>query len=57
VYEMSWDKRTTTHYVYEPDSFTPLMQSTGAVGLDDAASSLPAFGSVAYYQCDEIGTP
>jgi hypothetical protein len=54
---MSWNKRTTTHYVYEPDSFTPLMQSTGAVGLDDAASSLPAFGSVAYYQCDEIGTP
>jgi RHS repeat-associated protein len=57
AYETSRDKRTTTHYVYEPDSFTPLMQAIGAMGLDDTAAAPAAFGSVAYYHCDQIGTP
>uniref|UniRef100_UPI0011842636 RHS repeat-associated core domain-containing protein n=1 Tax=Paraburkholderia sp. BCC1885 TaxID=2562669 RepID=UPI0011842636 len=57
AYETSWEKRTTTHYVYEPGSFTPLMQATGAAVLDDRTSAPPAFGAVAYYHCDQIGTP
>ncbi|WP_153099846.1 RHS repeat-associated core domain-containing protein [Paraburkholderia hayleyella] len=57
AYETSWEKRTTTHYVYEPESFTPLMQATGAAVPEATASAPPVFDSVAYYHCDQIGTP
>jgi RHS repeat-associated protein len=43
--------------VYEPGSFTPLMQASAAAVLDEVAASAPAFGSVGYYHCDQIGTP
>ncbi|MCO1373833.1 hypothetical protein L0Z42_25385 [Burkholderia multivorans] len=29
AYETAWERRETTHYVYEPGSFTPLAQAKG----------------------------
>ncbi|RBB41295.1 type IV secretion protein Rhs, partial [Burkholderia reimsis] len=53
--ETSWEKRETTHYVYEPGSFTPLAQATGPAVL--AQGDVPPLTAVAYYHCDQIGTP
>jgi RHS repeat-associated protein len=66
----------TTHYVYEPGSFVPLVQAThtGPVKLHPQpvygahydinedplwvqAQEPSAFTTVAYYQCDHLGTP
>ncbi|HDR9160264.1 TPA: RHS domain-containing protein [Burkholderia vietnamiensis] len=56
AYETSWDKRETTHYVYEPGSFTPLAQASGPAMLFEGGER-GAFATVAYYHCDQIGTP
>ncbi|WP_155648547.1 RHS repeat-associated core domain-containing protein [Burkholderia pseudomultivorans] len=56
AYETAWEKRKTTHYVYEPNSFTPLAQASGpAMGF--GGGERRAFATVAYYHCDQIGTP
>ncbi|AOK56975.1 RHS repeat-associated core domain-containing protein [Burkholderia stagnalis] len=57
AYETSWDKRETTHYVYEPGGFTPLVRATGAAVLRDDESAAAELTSIAYYHCDQIGTP
>lgn len=57
AYETSWEKRETTHYVYEPGSFTPLALVTGPAMLDDGDVAASAFARITYYQCDQIGTP
>ncbi|WP_230951315.1 RHS repeat-associated core domain-containing protein, partial [Burkholderia stagnalis] len=57
AYETSWDKRETTHYVYEPGGFTPLARATGAAVLRDDGSAAAELTSIAYYHCDQIGTP
>ncbi|WP_179949105.1 RHS domain-containing protein, partial [Burkholderia sp. RF4-BP95] len=57
AYETSWDKRETTHYVYEPGSFTPLLRVTGPAVLGDGENEAPDLTSLAYYHCDQIGTP
>ncbi|KWF78107.1 hypothetical protein WL93_25635 [Burkholderia diffusa] len=57
AYETSWDKRETTHYVYEPGSFTPLLRVTGPAVLEDGENEAPEITSLAYYHCDQIGTP
>ncbi|QVN23351.1 RHS repeat-associated core domain-containing protein [Burkholderia pyrrocinia] len=55
AYETAWEQRTTTHYVYEPGSFTPLLQASGPMAGGDNVP--PRLTSVAYYHCDQIGTP
>lgn len=55
AYETSWEKRETTHYVYEPGSFTPLLQATGPAILHP--NGMPPPAELAYYHCDQIGTP
>ncbi|OJA63182.1 hypothetical protein BGV68_02935 [Burkholderia ubonensis] len=55
AYETSWEKRETTHYVYEPGSFTPLLQATGPAMLNPGEVPPPA--ALAYYHCDQIGIP
>uniref|UniRef100_UPI001ABAB39B RHS repeat-associated core domain-containing protein n=1 Tax=Burkholderia pyrrocinia TaxID=60550 RepID=UPI001ABAB39B len=55
AYETAWEQRTTTHYVYEPGSFTPLLQASGPMAGED--NGPPRLASVAYYHCDQIGTP
>ncbi|RQR25987.1 RHS family protein, partial [Burkholderia sp. Bp9143] len=57
AYETSWDKRETTHYVYEPGSFTPLVRVTGPAVLGDGENEAADIESLAYYHCDQIGTP
>ncbi|WP_230941972.1 RHS repeat-associated core domain-containing protein, partial [Burkholderia stagnalis] len=57
AYETSWDKRETTHYVYEPGGFTPLVRATGAAALRDDGDAVAELTSIAYYHCDQIGTP
>ncbi|WP_311767379.1 RHS repeat-associated core domain-containing protein [Burkholderia stagnalis] len=57
AYETSWDKRETTHYVYEPGGFTPLARATGAAALRDDGDAVAELTSIAYYHCDQIGTP
>ncbi|WP_196493892.1 RHS repeat-associated core domain-containing protein, partial [Burkholderia stagnalis] len=57
AYETSWDKRETTHYVYEPGGFTPLVRATGAAVLRDDGDAVAELTSIAYYHCDPIGTP
>ncbi|WP_175916699.1 MULTISPECIES: RHS repeat-associated core domain-containing protein [unclassified Burkholderia] len=57
AYETSWDKRETTHFVYEPGSFTPLLRVTGPAVLGDGENEAPELTSLAYYHCDQIGTP
>ncbi|AOK57346.1 RHS repeat-associated core domain-containing protein [Burkholderia stagnalis] len=57
AYETSWDKRETTHYVYEPGSFTPLVRATGAAAVRDDGDAVAELTSIAYYHCDQIGTP
>ncbi|KVX50474.1 hypothetical protein WT33_33175 [Burkholderia stagnalis] len=57
AYETSWDKRETTHYVYEPGGFTPLVRATGAAVLRDDGDAVAKLTSIAYYHCDQIGTP
>ncbi|WP_330996535.1 RHS repeat-associated core domain-containing protein, partial [Burkholderia diffusa] len=47
----------TTHYVYEPGSFTPLLRVTGPAVLEDGENEAPEITSLAYYHCDQIGTP
>ncbi|WP_244136476.1 RHS repeat-associated core domain-containing protein [Burkholderia sp. BCC0405] len=55
AYETAWEQRMTTHYVYEPGSFTPLLQESGPMAGGDKVP--PRLTSVAYYHCDQIGTP
>ncbi|QVN23348.1 RHS repeat-associated core domain-containing protein [Burkholderia pyrrocinia] len=55
AYETAWEQRTTTHYVYEPGGFTPLLQASGPMAGED--NGPPRLASVAYYHCDQIGTP
>ncbi|QTD89792.1 RHS repeat-associated core domain-containing protein [Burkholderia anthina] len=57
AYETSWEKRETTHYVYEPGSFTPLVLAVGPAVLREGVSGTPDLTSIAYYHCDQIGTP
>jgi RHS repeat-associated protein len=59
AYETSERDKTTTHYVYEPGSFTPLMQAKAAAGvmLDDSVTKVQPIRAAAYYHCDQIGTP
>ncbi|QRR05248.1 RHS family protein [Burkholderia sp. MS455] len=57
AYETAWERRETTHYVYEPGSFTPLAQATGAAMLHDGAAEVSRLAGIAYYHCDQIGTP
>ncbi|MBU9651916.1 RHS domain-containing protein [Burkholderia multivorans] len=56
-YETAWERRETTHYVYEPGSFTPLAQAKGATILDEGAAEVAQLAAIAYYHCDQIGTP
>nr|WP_321788553.1 RHS repeat-associated core domain-containing protein [Paraburkholderia sp. J94] len=63
--EMDCEQRATTHYIYEPGSFTPMMLARGALVMDSAdAADAPEvpdtpqpFTALAYYHCDQIGTP
>ncbi|WP_241020165.1 RHS repeat-associated core domain-containing protein [Burkholderia sp. Ac-20345] len=57
AYETSWDTRETTHYVYEPDGFSPLAQAKGPAAFHDGSAGVAALTGVAYYHCDQIGTP
>jgi len=57
AYETAWERRETTHYVYEPGSFTPLAQGKGATMLDEGAAEVSQLAAIAYYHCDQIGTP
>ncbi|MEN8513847.1 RHS repeat-associated core domain-containing protein [Burkholderia sp. RS02] len=57
AYETAWERRETTHYVYEPGSFTPLALATGPAMSDDGDVAASAFARIAYYHCDQIGTP
>ncbi|WP_254211131.1 RHS repeat-associated core domain-containing protein [Burkholderia multivorans] len=57
AYETAWERRETTHYVYEPNSFTPLAQAKGATMLDEGAAEVAQLAAIAYYHCDQIGTP
>ncbi|MBU9258550.1 RHS domain-containing protein, partial [Burkholderia multivorans] len=57
AYETAWERRETTHYVYEPGSFTPLAQAKGATMLDEGAAEVSELAAFAYYHCDQIGTP
>ncbi|UQN71680.1 RHS domain-containing protein [Burkholderia multivorans] len=57
AYETAWERRETTHYVYEPGSFTPLAQAKGATMLDEGAAEVSQLAAIAYYHCDQIGTP
>ncbi len=57
AYETSWDKRETTHYVYEPGSFTPLVLARGPAVLPGEGGEVPPLAAIAYYHCDQIGTP
>ncbi|WP_230961613.1 RHS repeat-associated core domain-containing protein, partial [Burkholderia stagnalis] len=50
-------KRETTHYVYEPGGFTPLVRATGAAAVRDDGDAAAELTSIAYYHCDQIGTP
>nr|WP_315967679.1 RHS repeat-associated core domain-containing protein [Burkholderia multivorans] len=56
AYETAWERRETTHYVYEPNSFTPLAQASGPAMVFDGGDRR-GFATVAYYHCDQIGTP
>ncbi|SDE50689.1 DUF6531 domain-containing protein, partial [Paraburkholderia lycopersici] len=58
--EMDCEQRATTHYIYEPGSFTPMMQARGALamgGSSDVPEAPQPFRALAYYHCDQIGTP
>ncbi|WP_321788560.1 RHS repeat-associated core domain-containing protein [Paraburkholderia sp. J94] len=66
--ELDCEQRATTHYIYEPGSFTPMMLARGALVMDSAdAAEVPdvpdvpdtpqPFTALAYYHCDQIGTP
>ncbi|MBN3816369.1 RHS repeat protein [Paraburkholderia sp. Se-20369] len=57
AYETSWEKRETTHYVYEPGSFTPLVRATGPAVLGEGEGDASGLTAIAYYHCDQIGTP
>ncbi|PRE28614.1 hypothetical protein C6P79_09670 [Burkholderia multivorans] len=57
AYETAWERRETTHYVYEPGSFTPLAQAKGATILDEGAAEVAQLAAIAYYHCDQVGTP
>ncbi|WP_416392615.1 RHS domain-containing protein [Burkholderia sp. LFS061] len=57
AYETAWERRETTHSVYEQGSFTPLALATGPAMLDDGDVAASAFARIAYYHCDQIGTP
>ncbi|PRG90628.1 hypothetical protein C6V04_19545 [Burkholderia multivorans] len=56
-YETAWERRETTHDVYEPGSFTPLAQAKGATMLNEGAAEVAQLAAIAYYHCDQIGTP
>ena len=57
AYETAWERRETTHSVYEQGSFTPLALATGAAMLHDGAAEVSRLAGIAYYHCDQIGTP
>ena len=44
---------TTTHYLYEPNSFVPMLQVVKTRGNP----TNPATPAVHWYQCDHLGTP
>ncbi len=54
-YETVGVRREIVHYVYEPDSFTPLARMS--VPMDRAEAEQSTAPSLAYYHCDQIGTP
>ncbi|AJK48947.1 RHS repeat-associated core domain-containing protein [Burkholderia plantarii] len=55
AYETVGVRREIVHYVYEPDSFTPLARMS--VPMDRAEAEQSTAPSLAYYHCDQIGTP
>ncbi|KVF22137.1 hypothetical protein WJ07_17875 [Burkholderia vietnamiensis] len=57
AYETAWERCETTHYVYEPDTFTPLARAAGATMLHVGDAGTSPLADIAYYHCDQIGTP
>ena len=57
AYQTSWDKRETTHYVYEPGNFTPLVLAKAPAVLPGESGDVPPLAAIAYYHCNQIGTP
>jgi len=56
AYETSLERQETVHYLYEPDSFAPLvlLQCPSALHSGGKPTSVKRR---AYYHCDQIGTP
>ncbi|AWV00321.1 RHS family protein [Burkholderia sp. JP2-270] len=54
AYETVGARQEIVHYVYEPDSFTPLARASVPMARSESG---PPSAPLAYYHCDQIGTP